>query len=129
MAPSVTAGWRCAGRGKKPLDPEPHAESASSRRPQRDSPVSKIHVISSEAEEGPLSPREIEVVTWLAQGKQVQDAATILGISFHTATTHLTNAMRKLGICNRAELTYEAIRRGYVPCPCPAHAGCLGLAA
>jgi LuxR family quorum sensing-dependent transcriptional regulator len=83
-----------------------------------DSSVNSLHVIRPRAAEGPLSPREVEIVTWLAQGKQVQDVATILSISAHTSATHLANAMRKLGICNRAELTYEAIRLGIVPCPC-----------
>jgi hypothetical protein len=37
--------------------------------------------------------------------------------------------MRKLSICNRAELTIEAIRFGYIPCPCHEHSGELGVAA
>jgi DNA-binding NarL/FixJ family response regulator len=66
----------------------------------------------------PLSQRQTEVVFWLAQGKTVADVAVILGRSEKTVECHLTHAMQKLQICTRAELTYEAIRLGIVPCPC-----------
>jgi DNA-binding CsgD family transcriptional regulator len=122
MAPSVTAWVTMAGRGKR---------SVSSGSPTRNQPdpgdrkrlqsVKNLHVISPRAVDGPLSPREVQVVAWLAQGKQVQDAAKILGISTNTAWAHLYKAVRKLGVSNRAELTIEAIRLGYVPCPCPEH--------
>jgi LuxR family transcriptional regulator of spore coat protein len=70
---------------------------------------------------GSLTSREREVVGWLAQGKTVADAALILGISTKTAECHSTNAARKLGTENRAELVVAAIREGLVPCPCPQH--------
>ena len=69
-----------------------------------------------------LSTREAQVVTCLAQGKQVQDAAAILGISPNTISAHLYKAVRKLRVSNRAELTIAAIRLGIVKCPCPKHA-------
>lgn len=65
-----------------------------------------------------LSQRETEVIYWLAQGKTVADVAVILNRAPKTVECHLTHAMQKLQICNRAELTYEAIRLSIVPCPC-----------
>lgn len=45
-----------------------------------------------------LSPRELECLIWAARGKSAWDIGRILGISKHTATTHLENAKTKLGV-------------------------------
>jgi DNA-binding NarL/FixJ family response regulator len=66
----------------------------------------------------PLLPREAQVVPALAQGQPVQAVAKLLGISANTVWSLLYQAVRKLGISSRAELTCAAIRLGYIPCPC-----------
>jgi LuxR family transcriptional activator of conjugal transfer of Ti plasmids len=47
-----------------------------------------------------LSPREMECLRWAAAGKSVWAIGVILGISEHTATFHLSNARKKLGVEN-----------------------------
>jgi DNA-binding CsgD family transcriptional regulator len=69
-----------------------------------------------------LTPREQEVLRWLAEGNTVHDTATILRIALRTADAHVYNMMQKLDVTNRAELVIAGIRLGIVPCPCPAHA-------
>lgn len=49
----------------------------------------------------PLSPREREVLDWVAAGKTDAQAAAILGISVRTVQKHLENAYVKLGVEGR----------------------------
>jgi DNA-binding CsgD family transcriptional regulator len=48
-----------------------------------------------------LSPRESEVLQWVAQGKTNAEIATILGVSPGTVKRHLENLYPKLGVENR----------------------------
>ena len=45
-----------------------------------------------------LSPRELECLEWVAQGKSAWEIGRILGISRRTAAFHLDNAKAKLGV-------------------------------
>jgi DNA-binding CsgD family transcriptional regulator len=47
-----------------------------------------------------LSPREVEVLTWLAQGKSGPEIAIILGISTCTVRLHIQSTKRKLNAAN-----------------------------
>lgn len=66
------------------------------------------------SEEG-LTPRELEILTLLAQGKSSRDIAGLLQISVKTVETHRTHVMKKLKITNIASLTKYAIRQGILP--------------
>lgn len=48
-----------------------------------------------------LSPREAEVLEWIAAGKTNAEIAIILGISPHTAKHHVAKVIAKLGVENR----------------------------
>jgi DNA-binding CsgD family transcriptional regulator len=48
-----------------------------------------------------LSPREREVLHWLAEGKRDGEIAVILGIAPRTVTTHVERVLAKLGVRNR----------------------------
>ena len=48
-----------------------------------------------------LSPRETEVLRWLAQGKSSFEIATILNISARTVSKHLERVYLRLGVENR----------------------------
>jgi DNA-binding NarL/FixJ family response regulator len=62
----------------------------------------------------PLSPREREVLTLIAQGQTSKEIASELGVSFGTVDTHRTNLMRKLKIRNVAGLVVYAFRAGLI---------------
>jgi DNA-binding CsgD family transcriptional regulator len=49
----------------------------------------------------PLTPREEEVLRWVAAGKTDLQVAAILGTSVRTVQKHLENAYVKLGVENR----------------------------
>ncbi len=57
-----------------------------------------------------LTSREREIVQALAEGKSNKEVGVALGISVHTAETHRSNIMRKLGLSSMSELVRYAIR-------------------
>jgi DNA-binding NarL/FixJ family response regulator len=61
-----------------------------------------------------LTPRESEIVRYVAIGMRNAEVAARLSLSESTVKTHLTNIFQKLGIRDRIELTRYAIKTGLV---------------
>ncbi|HET8693113.1 MAG TPA: response regulator [Aquabacterium sp.] len=57
-----------------------------------------------------LTPRETEVLSWLAKGKTNRDIADILGMSHRTVNKHLEHIFEKLGVETRAAAAALASR-------------------
>ena len=55
-----------------------------------------------------LTPREAEVLLWIAKGKSNRDIGEILGLSARTVTKHLEQIYVKLGVENRASAAVKA---------------------
>jgi len=62
----------------------------------------------------PLSPRELEIVKHVAQGKIAKEIASELHLSTHTVYTHRKNIMKKLGFGSVSELVLYAVNEGIV---------------
>jgi DNA-binding NarL/FixJ family response regulator len=56
-----------------------------------------------------LTPREAEVLLWVAQGKSNGEIATILGATENTVKKHLQNMFEKLGVDSRHTATVRAL--------------------
>jgi DNA-binding NarL/FixJ family response regulator len=56
-----------------------------------------------------LTPREAEVLLWIAQGKSNADIATILGCAENTVKVHIARIFEKLGFENRNAATVRAL--------------------
>ena len=63
-------------------------------------------------EDDPLTPREREVLTLIAQGLTNSEIAERLTLSINTVKTHRRHIYQKLDIHNRAALIAYALRRG-----------------
>lgn len=61
-----------------------------------------------------LSPREIQVLTMLAEGVGNKNIAWKLGISEHTVKFHVASIMTKLNAGSRTEAVTQGIRRGLI---------------
>ncbi len=59
-----------------------------------------------------LTPRELEVLGLIAEGRSNQEIARALFISAKTVSVHVTNMLAKLGLTNRAEAAAYAHRHG-----------------
>jgi DNA-binding CsgD family transcriptional regulator len=62
----------------------------------------------------PLTPRELEVLTLLAEGKSNKQIARGLGISVHTAKFHVGALIDKLDAVGRTDAVAHAARRGVI---------------
>lgn len=62
----------------------------------------------------PLTEREIEVITLLAQGKSNKEVAAKLDISTRTIESHRNNIMRKMGFQTYSDLIRFAVRNNLV---------------
>jgi DNA-binding CsgD family transcriptional regulator len=63
----------------------------------------------------PLTPREIEVLELLAQGRSNKAIAAALGISDQTVKFHVAAICGKLGASNRTDASRRALRLGLIP--------------
>jgi len=61
-----------------------------------------------------LTPRESEIVKWIAQGKTSKEIANMLFISVRTVESHRLNIMRKLNVKNTPELVRYAMLKEFV---------------
>ncbi len=59
-----------------------------------------------------LSRRELQVLDLLCRGMGTEDIGREMGISPHTASMHIRNLMKKLGVRSRAQAIGWAVRRG-----------------
>jgi len=61
-----------------------------------------------------LTGREIDILTRISQGYTVAEAASLMHISAHTASTHVKNIYSKLAVRNRVEAVNLARRQGLI---------------
>jgi len=62
----------------------------------------------------PLTPREREIMQWVAVGKTDEEIADILSIGTTTVTSHVENAKQKLDAFRRTYAVVQAIRFGEI---------------
>jgi len=62
------------------------------------------------AREHPLTPREREVLHWIAEGKRDAEISVILKLSIRTVEQHVHVCLHKLGVETRSAATAEVWR-------------------
>jgi DNA-binding CsgD family transcriptional regulator len=73
-----------------------------------------IDAIKAPAATPSLTPRETEVLTWVAKGKTAREIAEVLHISKRTVDEHVLTAARKLGATNRTQAVAFALQNRLV---------------
>ena len=68
----------------------------------------------AEAFMSPLTPREIEILQYIAEGYLNKQIAAELGISEQTIKNHVTSTLRKLNANARTEAVVVAIKQGLI---------------
>jgi len=61
-----------------------------------------------------LSPRQIECLFWVQEGKSSRDIAVILGISHRMVERHVFRACQKLGVRTRLQAVIRARSLGLI---------------
>ncbi|WP_344951196.1 response regulator transcription factor, partial [Actinomadura miaoliensis] len=73
-----------------------------------------------------LTPRELEVLRLVAQGRSNREIAEALFISAKTASVHVSNILGKLDVASRGEAAATAHRLGLFAAPPPTGDGASG---
>ncbi|WMJ72275.1 response regulator transcription factor [Cytophagaceae bacterium ABcell3] len=76
--------------------------------------IDNLSRIEESKEEQNLSPREMEVLTLVADGLSTKLIADKLSISIRTVETHRLNIMKKLQVNNTAELVRKALEKNLI---------------
>jgi DNA-binding NarL/FixJ family response regulator len=76
--------------------------------------VRRVRGDSPAEPEDPLTPRELEILTLVAEGNSNHEIAVRLFLSKKTVETHRANIMRKLELHDVTELVKYALRRGII---------------
>jgi len=63
---------------------------------------------------GGLTPRQLELLGYLARGFSVKECAALLAISPHTVAWYVKEIYRKLSVNSRQEAVYEAVQAGWI---------------
>ncbi len=100
--PSWLAIWLHSGPGPRGEGPLPQAMARSGEREAAPAPA------ESDADATPLSPRQLEVMKELSEGRSVKEIAQRLGISVGTTKIHISLAYSALGARNRVEAVLRA---------------------
>ncbi len=62
----------------------------------------------------PLSPREVEILEYIARGNSNKQIARALRISDQTVKNHITSILRKLAVNDRTQAVVLALRQGWI---------------
>ena len=104
---------RQVARGEHPIN-----ESLTTRPKVAEQVLHQFQELSwrSEAEAfiSPLTPREMEILNYIAQGYLNKEIAIKLGISEQTIKNHVTSILRKLNANARTEAVVVAIKQGLI---------------
>jgi len=65
----------------------------------------------------PLSPRELQILKLVAEGKIAKEIAGSLNLSTHTVYTHRKNILRKLNLTSTSDLVLYALELGLIDHP------------
>lgn len=99
-----------ASEQKHPGQKQPSQTAPGQRQPSQTASDSKTGTGHS-----PLSPKELEVLHLVADGKDSREIASILYITENTVESHRSHIMRKLGATNAADMVMKAITLGLIP--------------
>ena len=109
-APQLLAAIRDVYRGGSYLSPKMLSHLVDDFR-------SRIKTTDRQPRFATLTPREEEILKFLAEGQSVKEIATHLNLSAKTVEAHKFNLMRKLDIHNKAQLIHYAVRHRIIRIP------------
>lgn len=90
-------------------------EAPEQKHPGQKQPSQTASGSKTVAGSSPLSPKELEVLHLVADGKDSREIASILYITENTVESHRSHIMRKLGATNAADMVMKAITLGLIP--------------
>lgn len=103
-----------ASRGEYPLNDSLYARPAVAERVLRQFQEVALMGLVKEKVAAPLTHREIQILSYIANGSTNKQVAHVLGISEQTIKNHVSAILRKLNANDRAHAVALAIRNQWV---------------
>jgi two-component system response regulator DegU len=100
--------------GRQPFDYEGKFSLSGDQLPGVQNMREKPSVDGFEETYHPLSRREMEVLSYIAQGLSNKEIGVRLGISEQTVKNHITTIFNKIGVSDRTQATLYALQHGWV---------------
>ena len=69
----------------------------------------------NQSDETPITPRELEVLKWLAKGLTNKEIAKEMSLSVETVKEHVQHLLQKLWLSDRTQAAVWAVRQGISP--------------
>ena len=105
---------RRASRGEYPINDSIIARPAIAERVLRQFQEMALLGLAKEKVVAPLTNREIQILSYIANGNTNKQVAYVLGISEQTIKNHISAILRKLNANDRAHAVALAIRNQWV---------------
>ncbi|MBS0173751.1 MAG: helix-turn-helix transcriptional regulator [Nitrospira sp.] len=99
LSATLARKGHCVGGGSSLV---PQVPASASRRHFKNA----VHVL----EKLGLTPRQAEVLHWIAEGKTNEEISQILECSFHTVKNHVKEIFQRLGVSSRTAAAACAYR-------------------
>lgn len=61
-----------------------------------------------------LKQREIDIIQAIAQGNNTSSIAQDMRLTYNTVETYIKTILLKMNVSNRAQLVYEALKKGVI---------------
>jgi DNA-binding NarL/FixJ family response regulator len=113
LSPAIARRLLTHFRHGMPTDAPPPSPGLSPSAPPVSSPKAPVQ-IERPVELPHLTPREIEVLTYLSKGFTIKEIASLMGIKWFTVNDHIKSIYRKLNVSSRAEAAVLASKQGLV---------------
>lgn len=112
-ADKLAEAIRQCARGEHPIN-----ENVAARPKVAEEILEQFQVLSLEKETAgyisPLTPRETQILHYMAQGYLNKEIAGLLNVSEQTIKNHITSILRKLNVNARTQAVVLAIKKGLV---------------
>ncbi len=104
-----------ASKGEYPINDSIITKPKVARRVMRQFQEMASSVRKEDDIVAPLTAREVQILTLVADGNANKRIAVILGVSEQTIKNHISATLRKLNASDRAHAVMLAVRNGWVP--------------
>lgn len=104
-----------ASRGEYPINDYVSSRPEVARRVLRQfQEIAAMGIMTVEDITTPLSSKEVQILTHIAEGNTNKRIASLLGISEQTIKNHVSAILRKLNANDRAHAVFLALRSGWI---------------
>lgn len=114
-ADTLVSAIRTAARGESVVSPQMMAKLLQGVGSAQGTPAAVAAACAAPSELDKLSPREREILGFIARGQSNKEIARTLDLAESTVKIHVQNMLRKLNLTSRVQAAVFAVEQGIAP--------------